>query len=175
MPQTCSSILSVVLATDRNNSAAGISILGISFDAPLPRLPFCTAVTYMPRSFTCTYCSCRLEQRYSWAQYWNYLRRQLFVLDTYATSHNRALNLVMAAVHAWASSAAAAPVLAGVGEGEGGRGSVLGTLGWNSMVGGRCLQKRAGGGQAWTPSSAATLVPADGWVRDAYLCGEWSG
>ena len=69
----------------------------------------------LPKSIVlfCTASECRLEQRYSWRQYWNYLRRQLFVLDTYATPHNRALNLVMASVHVWASSAAAAPVLAG--------------------------------------------------------------
>ena len=34
-------------------------------------------------------------------------------MDTYATPHNRVLNLVMAAVHVWASSFASAPVLAG--------------------------------------------------------------
>ena len=66
-----------------------------------------------PLLLFCTATECRLEQRYSWTQYWNYLRRQLFVMDTYATPHNRALNLVMAAVHVWASSFASAPVLAG--------------------------------------------------------------
>uniref|UniRef100_A0A7S3VJX6 ceramide glucosyltransferase n=1 Tax=Dunaliella tertiolecta TaxID=3047 RepID=A0A7S3VJX6_DUNTE len=40
----------------------------------------------------------RLEKDVSWSKYWNYLRRQLFVLDTYANSHNRLVNYTMAAV-----------------------------------------------------------------------------
>ncbi len=31
----------------------------------------------------------RLDKQYTWRQYWNYLRRQLYVLDTYVTPHNR--------------------------------------------------------------------------------------
>ncbi len=55
----------------------------------------------------------RLEARYTWRQYANYLHRQLFVLDTYANRHNRLLNHTMMAVHAWASAAWAASALLG--------------------------------------------------------------
>ena len=104
----------------------------------------------------CTASECRLEQRYSWRQYWNYLRRQLFVLDTYATPHNRALNLVMAAVHVWASASAAAPVLAGAWvsacpePSHHGGGACVGLLGRCRTGAGRCLGRRRlrGTGQA---------------------------
>lgn len=45
----------------------------------------------------------RLETHYSWSQLWNYLRRQLFVLDTYATEKNRLINHTMLVVHFLAS------------------------------------------------------------------------
>lgn len=57
--------------------------------------------------------ACRLDRQYSWGQYWNYLRRQLYVLDTYSNRHNRLLNHTMMWVHSWASLAFAAPVLLG--------------------------------------------------------------
>ncbi|KAF5834628.1 nucleotide-diphospho-sugar transferase [Dunaliella salina] len=40
----------------------------------------------------------RLEKDVSWRKYWSYLRRQLFVLDTYANRHNRLVNYTMAAM-----------------------------------------------------------------------------
>ncbi|KAI8469454.1 MAG: hypothetical protein J3K34DRAFT_522121 [Monoraphidium minutum] len=42
-----------------------------------------------------------------WRGYWNYLRRQLFVLDTYRGAHNRRLNYTLMAAHSWASFAVA--------------------------------------------------------------------
>ncbi len=57
--------------------------------------------------------ACRLEQQHSWGQYWNYLRRQLFVLDTYSNHYNRTLNWGMMAFHSWASAAFALPVIMG--------------------------------------------------------------
>ncbi|GAX79525.1 hypothetical protein CEUSTIGMA_g6966.t1 [Chlamydomonas eustigma] len=54
-----------------------------------------------------------LDSKYSWRQYWNYLRRQLYVLDTYANSHNRSVNLLLASLHTWASTSAILPVIAG--------------------------------------------------------------
>lgn len=36
-------------------------------------------------------------------QYWNYLRRQLFVLDTYSNDHNRRTNHIMALLHCYGS------------------------------------------------------------------------
>jgi hypothetical protein len=65
----------------------------------------CNACTPPPR---------RLERSYSARQYWNYLRRQLYVLDTYSNAHNRALNRTMMCVHCWAGAVlVAALVLAG--------------------------------------------------------------
>eukprot|EP01026_Neomeris_dumetosa_P029177 TRINITY_DN2364_c1_g1_i1.p1 TRINITY_DN2364_c1_g1~~TRINITY_DN2364_c1_g1_i1.p1 ORF type:complete len:488 (-),score=30.17 TRINITY_DN2364_c1_g1_i1:138-1601(-) len=37
----------------------------------------------------------RLGQKVTWKQYWNYLRRQLYVLDTYSDPHNRSVNSTM--------------------------------------------------------------------------------
>lgn len=54
-----------------------------------------------------------LEASYSWPRYWNYLRRQLYVLDTYADEHNRRLNHTMMWLHATASAALSAPLLTG--------------------------------------------------------------
>ncbi len=45
-----------------------------------------------------------LPQYVSLGAYWNYLRRQLVVLDTYSSEHNRRLNHTMMIVHAWASA-----------------------------------------------------------------------
>ncbi|CAK0746217.1 hypothetical protein CVIRNUC_001675 [Coccomyxa viridis] len=36
-------------------------------------------------------------------QFWNYLRRQLYVMDTYCNAHNRALNHTMLALHSYLS------------------------------------------------------------------------
>ncbi|GFH32763.1 uncharacterized protein HaLaN_32037, partial [Haematococcus lacustris] len=46
-----------------------------------------------------------LDRQSSWGQYWNYLRRQLFVLDTYFSSSSRLLNHGMMLLHSWASAA----------------------------------------------------------------------
>lgn len=62
----------------------------------------------------CMYCMYRrLDRQVSWGQYWNYLRRQLYVLDTYTNRHNRLINHTMMVVHSWASWAFAAPALMG--------------------------------------------------------------
>lgn len=50
----------------------------------------------------------------SWGAYWNYLRRQLYVMDTWAGTHNRRLNHGMLALHCWLSWALVGPALAGV-------------------------------------------------------------
>jgi hypothetical protein len=47
---------------------------------------------------------CRLDGTYTARQYWNYLRRQLYVLDTYSSAHNRVLNRTVMAVHCWAGA-----------------------------------------------------------------------
>jgi hypothetical protein len=49
----------------------------------------------------------------SFATYWNYLRRQLFVMDTYASAHNRRVNHTMLALHAYLSWAVVLPLLTG--------------------------------------------------------------
>ena len=41
----------------------------------------------------------------SWAQWWNYLRRQLFVMDTYSSPANARLNHAMLGLHAYLSAA----------------------------------------------------------------------
>jgi hypothetical protein len=57
----------------------------------------------------------RLEHGYSARQYWNYMRRQLYVLDTYSNAHNRRLNHLMMLVQCWAGLALAAALLMAVG------------------------------------------------------------
>jgi len=52
-----------------------------------------------------------LDAEYSLFRYWNYLRRQLVVLDTYASDHNRRTNHVMAVLHCYFSWAFVVPVL----------------------------------------------------------------
>lgn len=52
-----------------------------------------------------------LDAEYSPVRYWNYLRRQLVVLDTYASDHNRRTNHVMAVLHCYFSWAFVVPVL----------------------------------------------------------------
>ena len=47
------------------------------------------------------------------ATYWNYLRRQLFVMDTYASAHNRRVNHTMLTLHAYLSWAVVLPLLTG--------------------------------------------------------------
>ena len=55
--------------------------------------------------------SCRLDKACSFGQFWNYLRRQLYVMDTYASSHNRRLNHIMLALHCYLSWAFVAPAV----------------------------------------------------------------
>jgi hypothetical protein len=45
----------------------------------------------------------RLERGLTWRMYFNYIYRQLYVLDTYVDAHNRRLNLILLAVHSYAS------------------------------------------------------------------------
>lgn len=47
-------------------------------------------------------------------EYVNYLHRQLYVMDTYATPHNRMVNHTMAAIHSYLSTAFVAAVVAGI-------------------------------------------------------------
>jgi hypothetical protein len=56
-----------------------------------------------------------LQARYSVSQYWNYLRRQLFVLDTYQGPHDRRLNHILMVVHAACSGALAGSCTAAAG------------------------------------------------------------
>lgn len=44
-------------------------------------------------------------------RYWNYLRRQLYVLDTYYSSHDKTLNHTMMAAHSYASAVFSGAVL----------------------------------------------------------------
>ena len=41
----------------------------------------------------------RMDGKFTWRQYWNYLRRQLYVMDTYCNAANRKLNHTMMVVH----------------------------------------------------------------------------
>ena len=52
-----------------------------------------------------------LDADYSMNRYWNYLRRQLVVLDTYASDHNRRTNHVMAVLHCYFSWAFVLPIV----------------------------------------------------------------
>jgi hypothetical protein len=52
-----------------------------------------------------------LDAHYSPRRYWNYLRRQLVVLDTYSSDHNRRTNHVMAVLHCYFSWAFVVPVV----------------------------------------------------------------
>lgn len=47
-------------------------------------------------------------------EYYNYLHRQLYVMDTYATPHNRMINHTMAAIHSYLSAAFVAAAVAGM-------------------------------------------------------------
>ena len=54
---------------------------------------------------------CRLDGAYSPARYWNYLRRQLYVMDTYACAAGRRTNHTMLMLHACLSWAFVAPAV----------------------------------------------------------------
>ena len=47
--------------------------------------------------------TCRLDTSCSARQFWNYQRRQLYVMDTYCNAHNRRLNHIMLALHCYLS------------------------------------------------------------------------
>ena len=51
----------------------------------------------------------RLDKDCSLGKFWNYLRRQLCVMDTYASEFNRRLNHGMLALHCYLSWALVAP------------------------------------------------------------------
>ncbi len=55
----------------------------------------------------------RLEEDYSWAQYWNYLRRQLYVMDTYCSPLNQRINHTMMLLHSYLSVAFVLPAATG--------------------------------------------------------------
>ena len=59
--------------------------------------------------------ACRLDPRFSWRRYWNYLRRQLFVMDTWAGATNRRINHTMMAAHSYLSWAFTVPATTGRG------------------------------------------------------------
>ena len=62
----------------------------------------------------------RLEAQTSWSSYWNYLRRQLYVLDTWASAHNRRTNYILMVAHccvSWTFVAAALLGARGTGKG----------------------------------------------------------
>ena len=46
---------------------------------------------------------CRLDPSSGARQFWNYQRRQLYVMDTYCNAHNRRLNHIMLALHCYLS------------------------------------------------------------------------
>lgn len=50
----------------------------------------------------------------TWSQYWNYLHRQLYVMDTYCNDANKRLNHTMMALHPYLSLAFVIPTLTGV-------------------------------------------------------------
>ncbi|KAK9804057.1 hypothetical protein WJX73_000030 [Symbiochloris irregularis] len=52
-----------------------------------------------------------LDADMPWRRYWNYLRRQLYVMDTYTSPHNRALNHTMMALHTYLSLAFVIPTV----------------------------------------------------------------
>ena len=56
---------------------------------------------------------CRLEGGYSPRRWWNYLRRQLYVLDTYANPHNRRTNHTLALFHSYAAWGVVLPTVTG--------------------------------------------------------------
>ena len=63
---------------------------------------------------TCTHlhsASCRLDTSCGAQQFWNYLRRQLYVMDTYCNAHNKHLNHTMLALHSYLSWAFIIPVI----------------------------------------------------------------
>ena len=49
-------------------------------------------------------------------QFWNYLRRQLYVMDTYCNAHNRSLNHTMLALHSYLSWAFILPLMMTIAE-----------------------------------------------------------
>eukprot|EP01023_Acetabularia_acetabulum_P004251 TRINITY_DN11773_c0_g4_i1.p1 TRINITY_DN11773_c0_g4~~TRINITY_DN11773_c0_g4_i1.p1 ORF type:complete len:520 (-),score=50.65 TRINITY_DN11773_c0_g4_i1:86-1645(-) len=53
----------------------------------------------------------RLGSSVTWRQFWNYLRRQLYVLDTYADDHNRTVNYTMMTAMFYLSWAFAIPII----------------------------------------------------------------
>ena len=58
-------------------------------------------------------CVCRIEGHYTWKQYWNYLRRQLYVMDTYATNSNKHINHSLMVIHSYLSWAVVVPATTG--------------------------------------------------------------
>lgn len=61
---------------------------------------YCPAYAIFPQA---------VDAEVSGRRYWNYLRRQLVVLDTYVSPHNRRTNHILAAAHCYLSWALVAP------------------------------------------------------------------
>lgn len=103
-------------------SQHGLTILCPSF-AVFPQRWACDAWCFSSRvicmvlcSRTCVCLECvlhRVQPDCSAAAYINYLHRQLYVMDTYATQHNRAINHTMAAIHCYLSAAFVTAIVAG--------------------------------------------------------------
>ena len=53
----------------------------------------------------------RLDSTYTLERYWNYLRRQLYVMDTYACAAAQRTNHAMLALHSYLSWAFVAPAM----------------------------------------------------------------
>lgn len=59
------------------------------------------------------WCHCRLDGEYDAARYWNYLRRQVYVMDTYASPLNRQINHAFMVIHSYLSLAFVLPLTTG--------------------------------------------------------------
>lgn len=55
----------------------------------------------------------RAMDGYSWKQYWNYVRRQVYVMDTYSNRVNRQINHAMMFLHSYLSLAFTVPATLG--------------------------------------------------------------
>ena len=55
----------------------------------------------------------RLDPSCSWQTFWNFLHRQMYVLDTYITRKNKRINHALAAAHFIVSCALALPIPTG--------------------------------------------------------------
>jgi hypothetical protein len=61
----------------------------------------------------CPLHSRRIDGAYPLRRWWNYLRRQLYVMDTYSNAHNRRTNHTLALFHSYASWGVVLPATTG--------------------------------------------------------------